>query len=70
MRKLSEYALASIDGVVESPPAHGFIAYRDEAYLRDGLGQLLACGAMLMGRTSTRAFLRSGPRVITPGPPD
>jgi dihydrofolate reductase len=61
MRKLIEYTLASIDGVVESPPAHGFMAYRDDAYLRDGLGQLFACEAMLMGRTTYESFSQIWP---------
>ena len=50
MRKLIEYTLVSADGVFESPQNWGAISFRDEAYLRDGLGQLLACDAMLMGR--------------------
>jgi dihydrofolate reductase len=50
MRKLIEYTLVSIDGVHESPQSWGAMSYRDEAYLSDGLGLLLACEAMLMGR--------------------
>jgi dihydrofolate reductase len=50
MRKLIEYTLVSIDGVYENPQKWGAMTYRDEAYLRDGLGLLLACDALLMGR--------------------
>jgi len=39
----------------------GFFEYRDEAYLRDGLGQLLSCEAMLMGRTTYENFARIWP---------
>jgi dihydrofolate reductase len=52
MRKIIEYTLASIDGVVTGPQTRRFFDYRDDAYIRDGLGQLLACDAMLMGRTT------------------
>jgi dihydrofolate reductase len=52
MRKIIEYALASIDGVVTGPQTKRFFDYRDDAYYRDGLGLLLACDAMLMGRTT------------------
>src|SRR5579883_2094604 len=51
MRKLIEYTLVSADGVFESPQKWGALEFRDEAYLRDGLGLLLSCEAMLMGRT-------------------
>ena len=50
MRRLIEYVLVSADGVFESPPNWGALGFRDEAYLRDGLGLLEACDAMLMGR--------------------
>jgi dihydrofolate reductase len=50
VRKLIEYTLVSADGVFENPQSWGAITFRDDAYLRDGLGQLLACDAMLMGR--------------------
>jgi dihydrofolate reductase len=50
MRKLIEYTLVSIDGVFENPQSWGAMGFRDDAYLRDGLGLLLACDAMLMGR--------------------
>ena len=51
MRKVIEYTLVTLDGVFEDPPRLGLMQYRDDAYLRDGLGLLSACDAMLMGRT-------------------
>jgi dihydrofolate reductase len=50
VRKIIEYTLVSVDGVVEDPQNWGLRNFQDDAYLRDGLGQLLACDAMLMGR--------------------
>jgi dihydrofolate reductase len=50
MRKLIEYTLISADGVFEAPQNWGAMSFRDDAYLRDGLGLLVACDAMLMGR--------------------
>jgi dihydrofolate reductase len=55
MRKLIEYTLVSADGVFEDPQTLGFMAFRDDAYMRDGLGLLLACDAMLVGRRSYEA---------------
>jgi dihydrofolate reductase len=52
MRKLIEYTLISADGVFENPMSWGALSFRDEQYLRDGLGVLSACDAMLMGRRS------------------
>ena len=52
MRKIIEYTLTSIDGAVTGPQTRRFFDYRDDAYIRDGLGLLLACDAMLMGRTT------------------
>jgi dihydrofolate reductase len=52
MRKIIEYTLTSIDGVFAGPPTRRFFEYRDDAYIRDGLGLLSACDAMLMGRTT------------------
>lgn len=59
MRRIIEYTLVSMDGVFEAPQL--FMEYRDDAYYRDGLGQLLACGAMLMGRTTYESFARIWP---------
>ena len=50
MRKIIEYTLVSVDGVFGDPQNWGLRNFQDDAYLRDGLGQLLACDAMLMGR--------------------
>ena len=50
MRKIIEYTLVSVDGVFEDPQNWGLRNFQDDAYIRDGLGQLLACDAMLMGR--------------------
>jgi dihydrofolate reductase len=61
MRKIIEYTLVSIDGVFSGPALQRFLGYRDDAYLRDGLGQLLACDAMLMGRTTYEAFAKIWP---------
>ena len=51
MRRIIEYTLVSVDGVFENPQNWGLRNFQDDAYLRDGLGQLLACDGMLMGRT-------------------
>ena len=40
--------------------------YRDDAYFRDGLGQLMACEAMLMGRTTYENFATIWPGRIHP----
>jgi dihydrofolate reductase len=58
MRKLIEYTLVSADGVFSSngPRGPGFLQFRDEAYLRDGLGVLSAAGAMLWGRNTYEQF--------------
>lgn len=50
MRKLIEYTLISADGVFDDPEAWQGTSYRDEDYLRDGLGLLLSCDTLLMGR--------------------
>jgi dihydrofolate reductase len=50
--------LASIDGVATGPQLRRFFEYRDDAYYRDGLGELLACEAMLMGRTTFEEFAK------------
>jgi dihydrofolate reductase len=56
MRQVIEYVLASADGVTEDPVAMGVGHYQDEAYLRDGLGLLESCDALLLGRGSYEAF--------------
>ena len=50
MGKIIEYTLVSVDGVYTDPAGLGFMRFRDDAYLRDGLGVLSACEAMIMGR--------------------
>ena len=61
MRKIIEYTLVSIDGVFEGKYTSIFFDYRDDAYMRDGLGQLLACDGMLMGRNTYEAFTKLWP---------
>jgi dihydrofolate reductase len=56
VRKVIEYVLVSADGVFEDPVAMGVGEYQDEAYLRDGLGLLMACDAILFGRRTYEAF--------------
>jgi dihydrofolate reductase len=56
VRKVIEYVLASADSVTEDPVAMGAGSYQDEAYLRDGLGLLESCDALLLGRTTYEAF--------------
>jgi dihydrofolate reductase len=59
MRRIIEYTLISADGGMDPMPAAppgaapvpSFLSFRDEAYMREGLGVLHACEAMLMGRT-------------------
>jgi dihydrofolate reductase len=50
MGKIIEYTLVSVDGAHNDPAGLGFMRFRDDAYLRDGLGVLSACEAMIMGR--------------------
>jgi dihydrofolate reductase len=59
VRKIIEYTLVSVDGVFGD--THDFFDYRDDAHLRDGLGLLLSCDAMLMGRTTYENFTRIWP---------
>lgn len=56
VRKVIEYVLVSADGAFEDPVGMGVGAYQDEAYLRDGLGVLTACDAILFGRGTYEAF--------------
>jgi len=59
MRRIIEYTLVSADGGMDvgraappgSPALPNFLSFRDDAYMRDGLGVLLSCGGMLMGRS-------------------
>lgn len=50
MGKIIEYTLVSADGVYTDPAGLGFMRFRDDAYMRDGLGVLCASEAMIMGR--------------------
>ncbi len=61
MRKIIEYTLVSADGVIGDPQDWGLRNFQDDAYLRDGLGQLLACDAMLMGRHTYEFLARAYP---------
>jgi len=65
MRNLIEYTLVSADGVFDGSAVPGFLEYQDDAYLRDGLGLLTACDAMLFGRATYQVFskLYQGGRV-------
>jgi hypothetical protein len=51
MRKIIEYTLVAADGVFTGPAIQQFLGYRDEAYFRDGLGQLAREGSPV-GRTA------------------
>jgi len=66
MCNIIEYTLVSVDGVFSGAAISGFSEYRDEAYLQDGLSQALACGALLMGRTTYEDFVRIWPRRTDP----
>jgi dihydrofolate reductase len=58
-RKVIEYVLVAADGVYEDPVGLMRVGeYQDEAYLRDGLGLLMACDAILFGRTTYEAFAK------------
>jgi dihydrofolate reductase len=63
MRKVIEHVLVSLDGVVGGTDISGFFGYTDDAYMRDRLGQLLACDAMLMGRNTYEEFAEFWPRL-------
>ena len=66
MRKIIEYTLVSVDGVFTGAAISAFSEYRDDAYMRDGLGQALACDAMLMGRNTYESFAKIWPRRTDP----
>jgi beta-alanine degradation protein BauB len=53
--KIIEYTLVSADGVHSDPAGRGFLRFRDDAYLRDGLGVLAAT------RSPRRPPSRKGP---------
>ena len=55
LRKLIEHSLMTLDGVFEDPAVWGYRDYREDEWFRDGLGEVLACDAMLFGRTSYEA---------------
>jgi dihydrofolate reductase len=56
MRNVIEYTLVSADGVFDESAVLGFMQHQDDAYLRDGLGLLTACDAMLFGRRTYQVF--------------
>jgi dihydrofolate reductase len=66
MRKIIEYTLVSADGVFEDPQNWGLRNFQDDAYRRDGLGQLLACDAMLMGRRTYELLAHAYPSRTDP----
>jgi dihydrofolate reductase len=61
MSNIIEYTLISIDGIFAETDRSAFFEYRDEAYLRDGLGLLLSCDAMLMGRNTYESLAKIWP---------
>jgi len=65
VRKVIEYTLVSADGVFDDPVGLGLMQYQDDAYMRDGLGLLTACDAMLFGKSTYQIFakLYQGARV-------
>jgi dihydrofolate reductase len=66
MRKIIEYTLVSADGVFGDPQNWGLRNFQDDAYLRDGLGQLLACDVMLMGRHTYEILAKAYPSRTDP----
>ena len=61
MGRIIEYTLVSADGVFSSDRFQDFLTFRDEAYLRDGLGVLSASRAMLYGRNVYESFSQRWP---------
>jgi dihydrofolate reductase len=61
MRKIIEYTMASVDGVFTAPEILQFGQYDNDAYNSDGLGQLCACDAVLLGRTTYEQFANLWP---------
>jgi dihydrofolate reductase len=66
MRKIIEYTLVSADGAIGDAQNWGVGNFQDDAYRRDGLGQLLACDAMLMGRHTYEIFAKIYPSRTDP----
>ncbi|MEP6941142.1 MAG: dihydrofolate reductase family protein [Rudaea sp.] len=66
MRKIIEYTLLSADGVFENPASWGAMSYRDDGYLRDGLGLLRSCDAMLIGRVTYESLAKIWPSRTDP----
>lgn len=67
MRNIIEYTLISLDGVCAGSAISSFAKFRDdEAYTQDGLDQALACGALLMGRTTYEDFVKIWPMRTDP----
>ena len=67
MRNIIEDTLVSLDGVYAGAAISRFSEYRrDEAYIRDGLDQALACDALLMGRTTYEDVAKIWPRLTDP----
>jgi dihydrofolate reductase len=66
MRRIVEYTLVTLDGVIENPRGWGFMSFRDDAYQRDGLGLLLACDSLLLGRTTYESFAQIWPSRTDP----
>ena len=67
MGRIIEYTLVSADGVFSTQQIGSFMAYRDEAYYRDGQDVLMASEAMLYGRKTMRTSPRSGQVETTHG---
>jgi hypothetical protein len=59
--QIIEYTLVSADGVFSGDRFMDLLTYRDDAYLRDGLGVLSSSEAMLYGRTVYDSFAQRWP---------